>query len=232
MGKTKVNKEVKIQAQNYDNGEESFESIALMIGVSSITVRKWYYTYKQHGESAFEKSNKNKSYSKEFKVQVAKQYNNGHESLLGLSAKYNISISMVERWVNKYNNGIEINDYNPRIEVYTMKKRKTTFEERVKIVQWVIKNDMNYKEASIKYLVPYASIYLWTKKYLKDGEDSLKHSKRGRKTKNSVDLNKLSEVERLKYELELERKKRERLEFEFEVHKKKEEFARKLQSQK
>ena len=65
MGRTKVNKEVKIQAcKDYDNGKESFKSIALMIGVSSITVMKGYYIYKQHGEITFETSSKNKSYWK------------------------------------------------------------------------------------------------------------------------------------------------------------------------
>ncbi len=34
-----------------------------------------------------------------------------------------------------YNSGIEIKDYNPKGEDYTMKARKTTLNERIDIVQ-------------------------------------------------------------------------------------------------
>lgn len=230
--KVKVSKELKIKAcKDYDRGLGSFQTIADGLNVAEATVIVWYRTFKEHGEKAFEIKSTNKSYSKELKLEIINLYNEGY-STYDLSGKYNIAKSVVNNWINKYNEGIEMKDYNPNSEVYTMKKRQTTFEERLEIVKWVIKNNMNYKDASIKYLVPYASIYLWTKKYQRDGEDSLKHNKRGRKSKDSIDLKKLNEVERLKYELELERKKRERLEFELEIHKKKEEFARKLHSQK
>lgn len=134
---------------------------------------------------------------------------------------------MVIKWTNKYNSGIELRDYKPKGEVYTMKSRKTTFQERVEIVEWVIAHDMNYKEAASKFSINYALVYKWTKAYLKDGEEALKYKKRGPKHKSSVDEAPLTEIERLKLELEKEKALRKRKEFELEVLKKKEEFEKK-----
>lgn len=96
-------------------------------------------------------------------------YQNGNNTMEKLAAKYNITYSMVQNWIKKYNSGIEIKGYDPRRDVYTMKNRKTTYEERLEIVKWVISNDMNYKEAAYRFGVNYALIYKWTKLYLKDG---------------------------------------------------------------
>lgn len=51
-----------------------------------------------------------------------------------LVANYNITYSVVRRYINKWYKGIEIKDYDPKADVYTMKSRKTTFEERLKII--------------------------------------------------------------------------------------------------
>lgn len=68
-----------------------------------------------------------------------------------------------------------------------MKSRKTTLEERLEIVEWVIMNDMNYKEAASKFSITYALVYKWTKSYLKDGIESLKYKKRGPKSISIID---------------------------------------------
>lgn len=225
----KYNKELKIKAcEDYKNGNNSFLGIAKSIGCSKTTVMEWFASYSHHGANAFNESQRNRSYSKEFKMNVIKAYLSGEYSSMELSGKYNIALSMVKRWINEYNNGIEIKDYYPKGEVYTMKSRKTTFEERLKIVKWVVSNDMNYKEAASKFTINYANVYKWTKAFQKDGVEALKYQKRGPKKKNSIDESSLSEVERLKRELERERVLRKQREFELEVLKKKEEFEQKL----
>ena len=101
-----------------------------------------------------------------------------------LANKYNISSDeIVRQWILKYNSGIEIKDYNPKGDVYTMKSRKTTFEERLEIVNYILSNDNDYKGAADKYTVPYASVYNWVKKYNECGEEGLKDG-RGRPTSN------------------------------------------------
>ncbi|WP_054252848.1 helix-turn-helix domain-containing protein [Neofamilia massiliensis] len=98
-----------------------------------------------------------------------------------------------------------------------MKTRKTTYEERIEIVEWTIKNNMNYKKASGKYEIPYANIYKWTKNYLENGKEALKYKKRGRKTKTKIKKQNLTETERLKLELDEERALRKRRELEIEI---------------
>lgn len=234
MGRnSNFSKEVKIEVcEAYKAGKGSFESLARSIGADKKTVIRWYSSYKYHGESAFESSNRNTSYTKEFKQKIIEAFISGKHSPMELGGKYNISISMVRKWVNLYNNGIEIKDYDPKGDVYTMKSRKTTFEERLKITKWVIAHDMNFKEAADRYAIKYALIYQWVQKYLAGGEDALQHKKRGPKPKQEIDESSLDEVERLKLELEREKALRERAEFKLKLLKKKEEFEQKLRSRK
>lgn len=227
--KPKYNKEIKIKAcEDYEKGYSSFKEIANEIGTTIEAVRQWYLRYKEHGSSIFDTSNRNKTYSKEFKESVAEEYSSGKYSLPDLVAKYNISYSVVRQWVNKWYNGIEIKDYDPKGDVYTMKSRKTTFEERVEIVKWVIENNMSYKDAADKYAITYALVYKWAKVYLSKGSEALKYQRRGPKPKSEVDEKSLTEIEKLKLELEKEKALRKRREFELEVLKKKEELERNL----
>jgi len=231
--KPKFSKEVKIKAcKDYEKGIGSFDSIAQKIGSVEPVVRRWYLAYKEHGPEAFETSNKNRSYSKEFKLSVIEEYTSGKYSQSDLVGKYNISAGVISNWINKWYNGIELKDYDPKGDVYTMKSRKTTFEERLEIVKWVIDNNMSYKDAADKYGITYALVYKWTKAYIEKGPEALKYQKRGPKPKSEIDERKLTEVEKLKLELEKERALRKRRELELEVLKKKEEIERLLPSRK
>jgi transposase-like protein len=227
--KQKFSKEIKIKAcEKYYNGKGSFKSIAKEVGCNESVLRRWYYAYKEHGSSIFNSSHKNNSYDKEFKLSLIESYLNGNYSMMELAASHNISYSIVQRWIKKYNDGIEIKSYDPKGEVYTMKARETTYEERLEIAKWVISNDMNYKEAADRYRVNYALVYKWTKSCLKDGEESLQYKKRGPKEKSSVNECDLREVEQLRKALEKEIALRKRRELEIEILKKKEEFEKKL----
>lgn len=218
----KVNKEVKIKAcEDYQIGKGSYDSISKSIGVSSTVLQQWYSAFTYHGTSAFDSSNRNKAYSKQFKTALAQMYLTGECSTMELSGKYNISLGMVKCWIKKYNEGIELRDYDPKGEVYTMKSRKTTYEERLEIVKWVIENNLNYKEAAEKYGVKYASIYQWVKKYQTDNETSLEYKKRGPKESSKINESELDEIGKLKMELEREQIRREQAEFRLELLKKK-----------
>jgi transposase-like protein len=231
--KPKFNKEIKIKAcKDYERGHDSFSNIAKLIGADKSIVLRWYHKYKEYGSNAFETSDRNKSYTKEFKLSVVKEYTSGKGSTTDLAVKYNISSGMVSNWVNKWYNGVEIKDYDPKGDVYTMKSRETTFEERLEIVKWVIENDMKYKDAADKYSITYALVYKWTKAFIDRGPEALKYQKRGPKPKLGIDESNLSEVDKLKLELEKEKALRKRREFELEVLKKKEEFEQELRSRK
>ena len=234
MGKrSRFSKEIKIKAcKDYENGNGSFISIGEAIGATKTTVRQWYLRYIVHGSSSFEILEDNRSYSKTFKISVIEAYNSGKYSIAELAGKYNLANSLVGRWIDKGYNGIEMKDYDPKGEVYTMKARETTLKERLEIVKWVVENDMSYKNAAAKYSINYALVYKWTKGYMDKGEEALDYKKRGPKLKSQIDESKLTEVEKLKFELEKEKTLRKRREFELEVLKKKEEFEQQLLSQK
>lgn len=229
--KPKFSKEVKIKAcEDYKKGKGSFLSIASNIGCSKITLNRWYYRYLSHGPSVFDCSNKNRSYSKEFQKEIVKLYSFENKSIIELSIKYNITISVIRGWINNFKDNKPFKDYNFNSNIYNMKYRKSTAEEKIRIAKWVIENNMDYKAAADKFVHKYSNVYSWTNKYLSGSEESLKgHAGRPKKTK--VKLEELSEVDRLKYELEREKEFRKNAEFKLEVFKKKEELAKARRSQ-
>lgn len=207
--KLKYSKELKLEiVKRYLKGE-SASALANeydLVERGPHTIRDWVHKYEALGEKAFEHSTINKAYSKELKQQVINDYLNGFDSFEGLANKYNISsYSIVINWLNKYNKGIEIKDYDPKGDVYTMKSRKTTFEERLEIVNYVLANNNDYKGAADKYSVPYANVYNWVKKYKECGEEGLSDL-RGRPSSKEP-KHELSDIE--KKEIEIEKLKQE-----------------------
>lgn len=231
--KPKFSKEIKIKVcEDYKLGKGSLVSIAKSIGIDHATVRQWYLTYQIYGDKAFEFHTHNRTYTKEFKQSVINERILSEISLAALSAKHNISTSVIRKWIKKNYNGMEIKDYEPGGDIYTMKSRKTTHKERVEIVKWVINNNINYKEAASLNGIKYALVYQWVQKYIANGQDALRLKKRGPNKKHSIYEKSLSEIEQLKLELERERQLRKRAELRLEIHKKKEEFEEKFRFQK
>lgn len=221
--KPKHNKETKLLAINqYQQGTKSMCELSNDLDVSFSTITRWIRNYESIGESAFDYKARNKSYSKEFKLQVIKSYLNDEGSYMDIAKKYQInSDSMVVNWVSKYNRDIEIKDYNPKGYVYMAKSRKVSYEEKLEIIKWTINNGLEYKLAAEKFETSYAQVYNWVKKYNEFGEDGLIDNRGKRK-----DLEDLTEVEKLKREVEFLRRKNERLELEQEVIKKFQEIER------
>ena len=170
-------------------------------------IRQWARRFEAMGEGGFNYSKTNNSYSKDLKEKIINEYLSGQLNSYELSYKYKISTpEIVRQWIIKYNKGIEIKDYDPKGDVYTMKSRKTTFEERLEIVNYVLANNNDFKGAADKYSVPYANVFNWVKKYNERGEDGLSDS-RGRPSSNEpkhelTDIEKKDiEIEKLKQEL-------------------------------
>ena len=191
----------------------------------------WAHRYEILGESGFKTSSSNKSYSKEFKLKVIKEYLTGKYSFYDIANIYNISTcEIVRKWVLAYNNGEKIRDYNPKSEVYTMKSRKTTLEERLEIVKYVLDNNNDYKGAAERYNVPYSNVFNWVKKYNSNGEEGLS-DKRGRSSdKPTQELTELEkkdiEIEKLKRQLEREQKVNEVLKKNLEIRERLEKNSR------
>lgn len=229
--KAKYNKELKLKIiKRYLKGESSsaLANEYNMPNSMSNTIVKWVHRYEALGESVFDESSTNKSYSKELKEKIIKEYLDSIGSLEYLANKYNISTcEIVRSWVLKYNSGIKIKDYNPKGDVYAMSSRKTTLQERLEIVNYVLSNKNDYKGAADKYIVPYANVYQWVKKYNELGEDGLKDS-RGRPSSNNftkeltLEEKQALEIEKLKNELK-------RKDMVIEVLKKNEEIRKRME---
>ncbi len=209
----------------------SMKHLARNLGIGVATLRGWKREYLLHGVQAFERSQGNRSYTAEFKQQVVEEYYREATSIRELSAKYRVSRSVIAGWVRRWDNGEEFEDYHLHPGVYTMDPKKTTPAERLHIVQWVLEHEKDYTAAAAKFQVKYATLYAWTQRFLQEGEAGLDR-KRGRKPKQSVDLSTLSEVERLKLELEEQKRLNYRLDLENRLLKKKEEILRQMRSRK
>ena len=221
--KSKFTPMQKIEAcEKYLNGHGSLLSISHELGIVVESFRRWLLKYKNNGKDCFEELNINNSYSSEFKIKVIKEYLDGKDSLANIAAKNNITDSMVIRWLNKYNNGEEIKDYDPKSEVYSMKSRKTTLEERIEIVKYALDNNNDYKGAADKFLVTYANVYNWVKIYNEQGEEGLKFH-RGRPKNSITELTELEkknlEITKLKLELEKHKRAEEILKKNLEIRK-------------
>ena len=227
MGRrAKYNKEFKLEiVRRYIAGESASE-LAREYQLKGANGRKrvleWRNKYENSNESAFDPSNRNKAYRKELKQAAIQEYLEGEGSLETITNKYRItSISVLREWIIKYNSHIETKDYSPKPEVYMAKSRKTTYEERIEIVNYCLEQELNYKKTAIEYGLNYAQVYTWVRKYKELGEEGLR-DQRGRKKPESE----MTVEEQLRHELKKEQARRKYLEMENAALKKLEEIER------
>lgn len=221
--KSQYSKELKIKTvKRYLNGESSQLSLAKEVGTNETVIRKWVLKYKNYGDTAFDTSNTNASYTKEFKEKVVLSYLNGEGSYLQLAIRFNIPTdSIIIKWVKSYNSHIELKDYIPGGDVYMTKSRKVKQAERLEIVKYCMENDLDYKKTAKVYEVSYANVYNWVKKYKEFGEAGLGDKRGVHKSDEEVD-----EVELLKRQLKKSQHQLEMSQLEVRLLKKAEEIER------
>ena len=210
--RSKYSLEQRVQAcEDYRNGTRSLEEICATLGTPrKKTILEWLKKYEKYGMCAFSEKSYNKSYTKEFKLQVVEEYISGQGSLAELIIKYDISSTkQLRSWISVYNANRELKDYCPKREVYMAEaRRKTTLEERKEITAYCIGHGKDYKGTAALYNVSYSQVYNWVKKYLAEGEEGLTDRRGHHKTDDEVDeLERLRrEILRLKRQLEDERR--------------------------
>ena len=210
MGKRKIEPEVKVAAvQAFLDGKSSQSAIADRLGISLASFQMWVKNYRSMGADAFS-HNGNKHYSKELKEQAVQDYLSGLGSLQDICEKHKIpSTSQLRKWIKKYNGHEELKASGTGGTVIMTKGRKTTFDERVEIVQYCIAHDHNYTETATKYEVSYQQARSYTVKYEEGGVEALR-DRRGR----SKPQEEMSELERLRAENKILRAEKERAEME------------------
>ena len=163
------------------------------------------------------RSAKNKKYSADLKLTAVQEYLSGEGSQWAICKKYNIlSPTQLQQWILWYNGHREFKERtSAKGEIYMTKGRKTTQEERAKIVAFCIEHNYDYGLTVETYKVSYQQIYAWVRKYEEGGVDKLK-DKRGR-TKPAEEM---TEIEKLKAEMKILEAKNRQLEIENEFIKK------------
>lgn len=101
------------------------------------------------------------------------------------------------------------------------KGRKTTFEERVEIVQYCIKHNHNYAETAEKFSISYQQARSYTVKYEEKGVEGLQDRRGKRKSQDEM-----NELEKLRAEVKILRAEKKRAEMEISFLKKLEEIER------
>lgn len=222
MKQRKTDPEIMVNAvNNYLMENDSPETIARRVGVAPNSVRRWIANYESMGQAAFIR-NGNKHYSKELKEQAVKDYLSGKGSLQEICKKHKIkSTCQLRSWIKKYNGHEELKASGTGETVIMTKGRKTTFDERVEIVQYCIAHDHNYAETSAKYNVSYQQARNYTVKYEAGGIEALR-DRRGR----TKPLDEMSELEKLRAENRILRAEKERAEMEASFLKKLDEIER------
>ena len=140
---------------------------------------------------------KPKKYSPEIKMKAIEDYQAGKGSLRRICKKYGIKDHKTLReWISCYN-GQKIfrKRSSARGEIYMIKGRKTTQEERTQIVAFCIEHGKDYVLTMETYQVSYQQVYSWVRKYEASGVNGLV-DRRG-KTKSADEL---TETEQLRQE--------------------------------
>lgn len=222
-GEPKLPRDIKLETvERYLKGESS-EHLAKLYGIHPSTVREWARKYQKNGIDAIGRQ-KTQRYSTEFKQQVVEEYLARGGSSFTLALKHGITAAnAVSRWARQYNSHEDIVKSTPGGRIRMTRGRKTTFAERIEIVEYCINHDSNYAQTAEQYQISYGQVYTWVKKYLERGISALKDN-RG-KGKPLEDMN---EVERLQAEIKLLQAQNQQLQMENDVLKKLEEIERRL----
>lgn len=202
-------------------GNHSVNSAAISNDINEDTLRGWLRNYQSIGVEAFYQKKRIKRNSTE-KENAVLDYLSGKGSLRDICRKYKISDTHTLRnWISLYNAGKKLNASRTGESRLMTKGRKTTFEERIEIVQYCIAHDHNYVETSEKYQVSYQQARNYTIKYETGGIDALRDNRGKRKHPDEM-----SELDRLRAEVRILKAEKERAQMEISFLKKLDEIER------
>ena len=207
--------------EQYLAGKMTQGQIANLANVKKSSVYNWIIKYESMGSDAFLTSGY-KSYSAELKLLAVNEYLSGTDSMYGICRKYGIhSHAQLSRWILKYNNSEELKASGTGGYTIMTRGRKTTFNERIEIVQYCIAHSHNYAETAQKYQISYQQARNYTIKYETGGVEMLQDNRGKRKTADQM-----SELERLRAENKLLRAEKDKIQMEMLLLKKLEEIER------
>ena len=196
----------------YQKTESGLKVYADMHHVNQNTMTRWIRQFLLHGLAGVRHRSLNHRYLLNTKIEAVKEYQAGFpgEKII---EKYDIrSLSQLKQWSIQYNNDELKTKSRKRVRKMG---RKVSFEEKCKIVQWVLDHDNDYQGATIQFNVSYQRVYSWVHKYHEaaDSWEALKDNRGHRKPQKA--LEEMTEKERL--EAEIKRLKKINREMELEI---------------
>ena len=220
-GRLAIEEKVRI-VEDYLAGKIGFRKTCEEKGIGQTTLKIWIRLYKTRGVEGLTPTSTARKYSAELKETAIREYLAGEESLEGLCRKYDITHSqIVRKWIKKYNHPEGFTKPTSGGEVYMVKGRVTTLDERIEIVSDCIANGKDYAATTEKYRVSYPQIYNWIHKYETSGVDGLIDKRGKRKLSDEM-----TEIDRLRAESRLLQAENKRKEMEIEILKKVQEVER------
>ncbi|MGN0254512.1 MAG: helix-turn-helix domain-containing protein [Chordicoccus sp.] len=216
--KSKIDSVIKVKAvEKVITGKASITRKAREIGVRKSTLERWMLIYQAEGPTGLLPQKRNRVYSKETKRMAVSDYLSGKGSQMEISAKYRLrSTCQLVSWIKAYNTQGTISSRGSGGGSYMKKARKTTLEERIKIVRYCLDHDRNYGKAAVRYQCSYQQVRNWVGKYEAMGRAGLED----RRGKRAGTLPGRTEEETLRNELARLKRENEDLKMENELLKK------------
>lgn len=142
-----------------------------LYSISDHTIRTWKLIYKYQGIQGLEPTHSNNTYSKEYKTSLVEEYQKSDEKLEEFAIRHGLrGRAQLSQWIIRYNESI-LEGCRSGKRYSGMKGRKTTFDERLEIIEQLIRHDVDYKWAAEHYNVSYSQVYGWYRKYTRSGNN-------------------------------------------------------------
>ncbi|MGP4042640.1 IS3 family transposase [Gracilibacillus sp. D59] len=196
----------------YENKDFSLRGIYQKYGVHHTSLMDWKKSVDKYGWGGLNRASpKNKVYTKEEKLAAISDYLSKHFSLRDVIEKYDISsTSVLRKWIKDYNGHREIQGQSEGMSNTMTKGRKTTWQERIEIVQAALDNEKDYQKTAVTHQVSYQQVYQWVRKYENGGWDALKDQRGRSKTKEELTPEQKMKLEMRRIEKENERLRAEK----------------------
>ncbi|WP_077620803.1 helix-turn-helix domain-containing protein [Bacillus sinesaloumensis] len=167
--------------RSYENKDYTIKELCSKYQISKTSLKEWIEDFEKYGTEGLKRSKSWKPYSKELKEAAVREYLSGDFSQYEIVKRYEISSrSLLRQWINKYNSHRDLKDTSKGRTSSMTKGRKTTWDERIRIVHACLGNGKDFRRTAETFKVSYQQVYQWVKKYEISGDEALKDG-RGRK---------------------------------------------------
>jgi transposase-like protein len=158
----------------YQTGAHGFRELCRIHGIAQQSLKDWIRLYETFGFEGLRTGSTASFYSRVTKEAAIHDHLTHKLPVKEILKKYQIrSETQLRKWIKKYNGHEELKASGTGGISIMTRGRKTTFDERVEIVQYCIAHDHNYAETAAKYNVSYQQARNYTVKYKAGGVEAL-----------------------------------------------------------